>query len=98
MLQHHSMPIKTVETVDTMADTPTIVDEEDMVCNAEEIGAVTKVIGYRYKSDLTKYCWTHRTCAHPSKTAGPRKNATRRTQCDEIKFRGAIETAPNRSG
>ena len=44
MLQHHSMPIKTVETVDTMADTPTIVDEEDMLCNTEEIGAVAGVV------------------------------------------------------
>ena len=34
-----------MEAVDTTADTPDIVDEEDAKRNAEEIGAVTKVVG-----------------------------------------------------
>ena len=35
MLQHHSMPINTIEAVDTTADTPIIAAEEDAVRNAE---------------------------------------------------------------
>ena len=35
MLQHHSITIKTMEAVDTTADTPIITAEEDAVRNAE---------------------------------------------------------------
>ena len=45
MLQHHIIPIKTMEALDTTADTPIIAAEEDEVRNAEEIGAVDKVVG-----------------------------------------------------
>ena len=40
MLQHHSIPIKTMEAMDTTADIPIIAAEEDAVCKAERIGAV----------------------------------------------------------
>ena len=37
MMQHHSMPIKTMEAMDTTMETPTITDKEDAVQNTEEI-------------------------------------------------------------
>ena len=43
-MQHHSMPIKTMEAVDTTVDIPIVVDEDNVVRNAEEIGAVAKVV------------------------------------------------------
>ena len=44
MLQHHSMPIKTMEDIYTTADTPIIANKEDVVRNIEEIGAVDGVV------------------------------------------------------
>ena len=52
MLQHHSMTIKTMEAVDATADTPIIVANEDAVRNAEEIGAVFKVVGKNWSNTL----------------------------------------------
>ena len=45
MLQHHRMPIKTTEAVDTTVDTSIIAAKEDAVRNAEEIGEVAEVVG-----------------------------------------------------
>ena len=45
MLQHPIIPTKTMEAVDTSADTPVIADEKDAVRNAEEIGAVAEAVG-----------------------------------------------------
>ena len=44
MLQHHSIPINTVEIVDTTSDIPIITAEEDTVYNVEEIGYVAEVV------------------------------------------------------
>ena len=41
--QHHNMPIKTMDAVDTTEDRPIIADEKDVVRNAEEIGEVEEV-------------------------------------------------------
>ena len=45
MLQHQSIPTKTMEAVDNTTDTPTIAAKEYAVRNTEEIGEVAKVVG-----------------------------------------------------
>ena len=45
MMQHHSRPIKTMESLDNTADTPIIAAKEDAVRNTDTIGEVDKVVG-----------------------------------------------------
>ena len=44
ILKHQSIPIKTMEAVNTTADTLIITAKEDVVRNTEEIGKVSKVV------------------------------------------------------
>ena len=90
------MPTKIMEAVDTMADTPIIVVNEDTVRNTEEIVVVDEAVGPTVILHTTVGLTE---CALiQEKTAGSWQKTTRMTRCGATRCQGARGIAPHRSG